>query len=82
MIIGVDAHKHTHHAVILTSTGQRIADQEFPATTPGYTNMLSWAHDHGNIQAFGVESTGSYAAGLARFLISHRIEVREVNTYD
>ena len=80
VIIGVDAHKNTHHAVILTSTGQRIADNEFPATTHGYADMLSWANDHGNIQAFGVESTGSYAAGLARFLIDHRLEVREVNT--
>lgn len=80
VIIGVDAHKNTHHAVILTSTGQRIADQEFPANTHGYADMLSWANDHGNIQAFGVESTGSYAAGLARFLIDHHIEVREVNT--
>ena len=80
VIIGVDAHKNTHHAVIITDTGNRIADQEFPANTHGYADMLSWAHDHGTIQAFGVESTGSYAAGLARFLIDHQVEVREVNT--
>lgn len=80
VIIGVDAHKYTHHAVILTSTGQRIADHEFPATTRGYADLLPWAHAHGNIQACGVESTGSYAAGLARFLIDHHIEVREVKT--
>ena len=59
VIIGVDAHKNTHHAVIITDTGNRIADQEFPANTHGYADMLSWAHDHGTIQAFGVESTGS-----------------------
>lgn len=80
LIIGVDAHKHTHHAVIITNTGQRITDSEFPATTDGYASMLAWAADHGRIHAFGVESTGSYAAGLARFLTEHHIEVREVNT--
>lgn len=53
VIIGVDAHKSTHHAVILTSAGQRIADQEFPATTHGYADLLSWARAHGHIQAFG-----------------------------
>jgi len=38
IIIGVDAHKHTHHAVIITSTGKRVTDSEFPATTDGYAN--------------------------------------------
>lgn len=33
VIVGVDAHKHTHHAVIITSTGQRLIDSEFPATS-------------------------------------------------
>lgn len=80
IIVGVDAHKDTHHAVIITSTGHRINDSEFPATTRGYTDMFAWATKHGQIQAFGVESTGSYAAGLARFLAVHRVEVKEVNT--
>lgn len=80
VIVGVDAHKHAHHAVIITSTGQRLTDSEFPATSLGYADMLSWATEHGHVQAFGVESTGSYAAGLARFLIDHHVEVREVNT--
>lgn len=80
IIIGVDAHKHTHHAAIITNTGQRIADRQFPASTRGYADLLAWAHDHGQIHAFGVESTGSYAAALARFLLDHRVNVREVNT--
>lgn len=42
--------------------------------------MLSWAREHGQIAAFGVESIGSYAAGLARFLTDHGAQVREVNT--
>lgn len=80
IIIGVDAHKHTHHAVALTSAGKRPANCAFPVTTRGYADLLAWANDHGQIVAFGVESTGSYAAGLARFLTDHGIEVREVNT--
>lgn len=80
IIIGVDAHKHTHHAVALTNTGQRLADHKFTVTTRGYADLLAWAHDHGQIVAFGVESTGSYAAGLARFLTDHGVGVCEVNT--
>ena len=40
-----------------------------------------WAGDFGEIRAFGVEGTGSYGAGLARFL-SPRHTVVEVNRPD
>lgn len=80
VIIGVDAHKNTHHAVVITATGQRLSDQEFPVTTRGYGDLFAWATSHGSISAVGVESTGSYAAGLTRFLIDHGVKVLEINT--
>lgn len=77
---GVDAHKDTHHAVVLDGHGIRLADQEFPATLVGYQQLLDWLRSVGSIDRVGVESTGSYGAGLARFLESQQIQVLEVNT--
>ena len=50
------------------------------ATTPaGYTRLLEWARGLGSNPRFGVEGTGSYGAGLARFLIAAGCTVIEVN---
>ena len=45
----------------------------------GYRDLLDWVAGHGPIQAMGVESTGSYGAGLTRHLLAEGIEVYEVN---
>ncbi len=62
--------------------GQLLADREFPATTTGYTQMLTWIRGHGHLQAVGVEGTGSYGAGLARHLHTKNITVLEVPRSD
>ena len=39
------------------------------ATTPaGYAELLGWARRLGQPDAWGIEGTGSFGAGLARFL--------------
>ena len=43
---------------------------------------LGWSRDLGQVQAFGVEGTGSYGAGLARFLTCRGYTVIEVNRPD
>jgi len=77
---GIDAHKDTHHAVVLDSHGVRLADHAFPATQAGYQNVLTWMADFGLLDRVGIESTGSYAAGLTRHLIEMGTDVFEVNT--
>jgi transposase len=77
---GVDAHKDTHHVVVLDGHGIRLADQAFPATLAGYQQLLNWLRSVGSIDRVGIESSGSYGAGLARFLESQQIRVLEVNT--
>ena len=79
IIAGVDAHKDTHHVTILTRTGEKIADRQFNATTSGYSKLLDWVAGFGAVDKIGLESTGSYAAGLSRFLVDHEVDVREVN---
>lgn len=79
LIAGVDSHKAPHHVAVLSAAGQRLSDHEFPAATAGYHELLDWVSSQGNIQSFGIESTGSYAAGLTRFLTGQGIDVKEVN---
>jgi transposase len=47
--------------------------------TPGYAQALEWLSGFGEIDTVAVESTGSYAAALVRYLREHNIAVVEVN---
>nr|AIU93862.1 hypothetical protein LRS1606.428 [Rhodococcus sp. NS1] len=80
IVAGVDAHADTHHVVVLDRHGHRIADRQFTATFVGYRELLTWLSGLGHIVHIDVESTGTYAAALTRFLISHGVAVVEVNT--
>lgn len=75
---GVDTHQLTHHAGIVDEQLRPVADAEFPATRAGYQALLDWIASYGLVSRVGVESTGSYGAGLARFLLAAGIEVLEV----
>lgn len=77
--LGVDTHQQAHHAAVLDSRGGVLGDREFPATAAGYVDLLAWACGHGFVEQAGVESTGSYGAGLAKFLTSAGVRVSEVN---
>lgn len=82
IIGGVDTHKDTHHAAVVLMNGARVADAVFPATSEGYAQLLAWLGSFGRLYAAGVEGTGSYGAGLARYLRSQDIKVIEVNRPD
>lgn len=78
VIAGVDTHADTHHAAVITTTGCRVADQQFPANPAGYLALLEFIASHGPVLRVGVEGTSSYGAGLTRVLQSASIEVSEV----
>lgn len=82
IIVGVDTHKDKHVAVILDSLGRRLGEMICPTTAPGYEALLSWVKTFGEIEAFGIEGTGSYGAGLCRFLQLNGYAVIEVNRPD
>ena len=48
----------------------------------GYRELERWSRKLGEVRAFGVEGTGSYGAGLARFLTGRGFTVVEVNRPD
>ncbi len=80
VIVGVDTHGDGHVAAAFTSDLGRPLGHLNIATTPaGYRSLLAWARDLGHEPRFGVEGTGSYGAGLARFLIAAGCTVIEVN---
>ena len=79
VIGGVDTHRSTHHAACIdASTGKLLGDREFPATIPGYRKLLAWLASFGTPRSVGVEGTGSYGAGLLRYLSAHSVPVIEV----
>ena len=82
ILIGVDTHKAAHVAVAVTALGARVAACSAPADRDGYAALLAWARALGRVEAFGVEGTGSYGAGLTSFLRRHDVRVVEVSPGD
>lgn len=75
---GVDTHVEAHVAVVLDGIGRVLGTESFPAEQKGYADLLSWMARHGELGKVGVEGTGSYGAGLARYLSANGVEVVEV----
>ena len=65
--IGVDTHKEVHVAVALDVLGAQLDSRGDRDDAGGLPELLSWAQELG-VPAFAVEGTGSYGAGLVRFL--------------
>ena len=82
VIVGVDTHTYVHVAVAIDSWGIRLRDEAFVADSGGYQALITWAETHGRIEAFGIEGTGSYGAGLARVVRRAGHRVVEVNRGD
>jgi transposase len=76
---GVDSHADTHAVAVLDERGALLATSAFAATMFGYRALLSWLRGFGEVDRVGVESTGSYAAALTRYLVAEGVLVCEVN---
>jgi transposase len=79
---GVDTHGLTHHAAAVDQTGRVLGDKEFPATAAGYRALLAWLRTHGTVVKVGAEGTGTYGAGLARYLAGEKVALVEVDRPD
>ena len=62
--------------------GARLGELHVPTTLAGYRTLERWAVGLGSVEVFGIEGTGSYGAGLARFLRELGQRVVEVNRPD
>jgi transposase len=79
---GVDTHKDLHVAAVVDAHDQVLARESFPTTRHGYKQMLAWMRSFGQLRCIGIESTGTYGAGLLRYMQNAGIEVLEVTTPD
>jgi transposase len=82
LTVGVDTHLDVHVAHACDQLGRCMATVQVPTTPTGYHDLLAWAHGLGEPVAWGVEGTGAYGAGLARFLVAGGQAVLEVNRPD
>src|SRR6478672_6183648 len=76
---GVDTHLDLNVAAALDGIGGLLAVAEFPTTSAGHRELLGWLSGFGPVARVGVEGTGSYGAGLARFLRAAGVAVVEVD---
>ena len=82
VVTGVDTHKDQHVAVAINGRGVRLGENHVPASTRGNEQLERWSRSLGAIHAFGIEGTGSYGAGVARFMVSQDYTEIEVNRPD
>lgn len=78
IVAGVDTHKDTHYAAVITVTGEHIGAAQFPTSKAGYDALTSFITCHGTLLRAGVEGTNSYGAGLTRHLHDAGVQVVEV----
>jgi transposase len=79
---GVDTHKDLHVAAVVDKRDDVLGTHCFPTTRQGYRQMLHWMQSFGDLQRVGVESTGTYGAGLLRHLQAAGVAVLEVTVPD
>jgi hypothetical protein len=77
--VGIDTHAEVHVAAAFDQLGRPLDHLEIPTTPAGYRQLLVWARGLGPVVAFGVEGTGSYGIGLARYLVGAGCQVVEIN---
>jgi transposase len=76
---GVDTHLDVHVAAALDANGGVLGVQSFATTSIGFVELHGWLTTFGLVARVGVEGTGAYGAGLARYLRGQGLEVIEVD---
>jgi len=79
-IVGVDPHRDSHAlAVVHVVTGAVVFESTVIADSDGYGQALRLVDQHApGRRAFAIEGTGSFGAGLTRFLTGRGERVLEV----
>ena len=79
-IVGVDPHRDSHAlAVVEVVSGAVVFEATVEANSDGYARALKLVEEHAAAgRAFAVEGTGSFGAGLTRFLTGRGERVLEV----
>ena len=76
---GVDTHADFHVVAAIDHNGGVLGIESFTADQAGYESLVGWLVGFGEVIRIGVEGTGSYGVGLARFLTAIDVDVVEVD---
>lgn len=79
---GGDTHKDLHVAAIVDEYDHVLGCQSFATTRQEHKKMLAWMRSFGSLPRVGVECTGTYGAGLLRYLQNANVEILEVAAPD
>lgn len=77
-VIGVDTHKDTHTAAVLSRTGVVIESLTVTADPAGYRQLIAFGDRH-QAHLWAIEGTGSYGAGLTAALADAGQRVVEID---
>jgi len=79
-VVGVDPHRDAHaFAIVHVVSGAVVFEATVVASSDGYAQALKLVDEHApGRRAFAIEGTGSFGAGLTRFLTAHDERVFEV----
>ncbi|HYY88972.1 MAG TPA: transposase, partial [Chloroflexota bacterium] len=80
--LGVDTHAEVHVAAALDERGRLLGTCTIATTPAGFAELVRWAEQYGEVAQVGMEGTGSYGAGLARWLRAREVAVVEVDRPD
>ena len=85
-VVGVDTHARNHTiAILIASTGELVAREEFPATQTGLKRAVAWAarRTDGDLSTLWViEGVATYGARLARTVTATGYQVVEAARMD
>ena len=69
-------------AVVDRDDGRLLETKDFSTTRAWYRALLRWMRQPGALESVGIEGTGSYGAGIMRFLTAAGVTTHEVDRPD
>lgn len=79
-VVGVDTHKASHTAAVISRQGAELATRTLPADAFGYRRLLAFAQQHAaGRRLWAVEGSGSFGSGLTTYLLEQEERVVEVD---
>lgn len=79
-VLGVDTHKDSHTAAVVTPTGGVVAHLAVPTDAFGNRRLLAFARERGpGRRVWAIEGTGSFGAGLTTYLLEQGEWVVEID---
>jgi len=80
--VGIDTHGDINVAAVLDPQGRLLGTESFPTTSTGHRRLERWVLRFGPLDTVGIEGTGAWGAGIARYLTGQGHRVVEVDRPD